>query len=345
MRKSLRRSPIVSILLIIICVFGCETQHNVSPLVIPVEIRVNHPSLLKLIPSIEHFQYILPYKLIICIKVDSYRIRWTIIMTCRIYIFKSCLSILILDISICILVNVVKIQILSVNLVTVIGRSIVHNHHKVIWVVLCKYWVKIVLYPEFCIVVVTRYNQTHWQLFSIFIKIPSLVQVLIFLSLNLLLLLISWLVYMIVEWSKIDIPQIFFSIQKLHSLLLESPSSFPRFLVIQNLIYTKYIKQYLLPYLFFIKYLSWLTVPLATGFVPPACLLFYPTFSRSLFMYYYFGLFLLIVWGAFKGVIGFAGCGVFCCWGLLFPPILLILFLTFYICCTLPYVLPLSLFI
>ena len=155
MRKSLRCFSIVGILFIIFSVLWSEPQHNISALIIPIEIWVQNTCFFELIASIEYFKNIFSNEFIISININRNGIFGTILMWSCIYIFESSFSIFIFNICVGRRINVVKLKIFTICFVAVISWGIVDDDSKVVGVILLENWVEIVLYSKFGVIVVT----------------------------------------------------------------------------------------------------------------------------------------------------------------------------------------------
>ena len=109
MGESLRCSSVVVVGLIASIVFRGETYHNVSSLVVPVEVGVKNSYFLQLIASVERFQDILPNELVISIKIDRNGIRTAVIMGGNVNVFEGCISVVVLNVDILRFIDVVEI--------------------------------------------------------------------------------------------------------------------------------------------------------------------------------------------------------------------------------------------
>lgn len=114
-------------------------------------------------------------------------------------VLQSCLPLCVLNVDILAPVDAVEMQILAVDLVTVVSAAVVDDDCKVVGVVLGEEGIEVVLNPKLGVVVVAGHDSAHGDLFWILIEVPAGIQLPVLLLISFLHLFESTLINVVIK--------------------------------------------------------------------------------------------------------------------------------------------------
>jgi hypothetical protein len=134
-----------------------------------------------LVAPIEDLKDVATEEFVVCVDSDCDGVLGAVLEGGAIEVFEGSDSCRVFDVDVSILVDVVEVEVLSVEITTTIVGGVVNDDYAVVGVVLSEDGVKVEFYTKTCVVVVATDEKTHRQFSGDFGEMEFLLETMLFL--------------------------------------------------------------------------------------------------------------------------------------------------------------------